>query len=326
MPCIFRTILVHLPQRGVVCLHVPSTRGLRAVYSPATFRLRPCTLRVRSVCAPCALRVCSVYASVYIRVRCVYIRVRSVYIRVTCGLHQGYLRFKQGLHHAWAARGCGPSRLSIGIACRLVCVIARCWFVVFVFDCFRVCCDDGKVSGGRGPWRHTASLWLCSRVGFLGGNDLGIFARDRPPASRWRLATRDSVSASAPGWILVRRLLGRLRVCSSGETQHARGAADGGRADVCSLRNKRPNLSGRPHCRGVAIGVARRGARRSGERTLRIPPSCSDPVSHSSGPHVASFVGRPCVLARLHCERRWRRARAGYSRQERERGAARGAS
>jgi hypothetical protein len=31
----------------------------------------------------------------------------------------------------------------------------------------------------------------------------------------------------------------------------------------------------------LAIGVARRGARRGGERTLRIPPSCSDPVSHT---------------------------------------------
>ena len=40
-----------------------------------------------------------------------------------------------------------------------------------------------------------------------------------------------------------------------------------------SLRNKRPGLSGRPHCKDVAIGVARRGGRRSGdERTLRIPP------------------------------------------------------
>ena len=46
--------------------------------------------------------------------------------------------------------------------------------------------------------------------------------------------------------------------------------------DSCfgSLRNKRPGLSGRPHCKGVAIGVARRGVRRSGERTLRVPPSC----------------------------------------------------
>ena len=48
-----------------------------------------------------------------------------------------------------------------------------------------------------------------------------------------------------------------------------------------SLRNKRPDLSGRPPCKGVAIGVARRGARLGGERTLRIPPSCSFPVSHS---------------------------------------------
>ena len=36
--------------------------------------------------------------------------------------------------------------------------------------------------------------------------------------------------------------------------------------------NKRPDLLGRLHCKGVAIGVARRGGRRSGERTLRIPP------------------------------------------------------
>ena len=45
--------------------------------------------------------------------------------------------------------------------------------------------------------------------------------------------------------------------------------------------NKRPGLLGRPPCtrccKGVAIGVARRGARRNGERTLRIPPSCSIP-------------------------------------------------
>ena len=40
-----------------------------------------------------------------------------------------------------------------------------------------------------------------------------------------------------------------------------------------SLRNKRPDLSGWPPCKGVAIGVARREARRSGERTLRAPPS-----------------------------------------------------
>ena len=42
----------------------------------------------------------------------------------------------------------------------------------------------------------------------------------------------------------------------------------------------------------MAIGVARRGAHRGGERTLRIPPSCSLPVSHAFGPHVASFVRR----------------------------------
>ena len=47
----------------------------------------------------------------------------------------------------------------------------------------------------------------------------------------------------------------------------------------------------------MAIGVARRGARRGGERTLRIPPSCSDPVSHACGPHVASFVRRSSMRA-----------------------------
>ena len=66
-----------------------------------------------------------------------------------------------------------------------------------------------------------------------------------------------------------------------------------------SLRNRRPRLSGRPPCKGVSIGVARRGARLSGERTLRVPPSCSLPVSHAGGPHVASFtVGRPCACVR----------------------------
>ena len=75
-----------------------------------------------------------------------------------------------------------------------------------------------------------------------------------------------------------------------------------------SLRNKRPGLWGRPPCKGVAIGVATRGARRSGERTLRIPPSCSDPVSHAGGPHVASFVvGRPCARVRA-CVQAWRNA------------------
>ena len=57
-----------------------------------------------------------------------------------------------------------------------------------------------------------------------------------------------------------------------------------------SLRNKRPGFSGRPHCKGVAIGVARRGPRRSGERALRVPPYTK----------MASFslipkVFRPCL-------------------------------
>ena len=63
----------------------------------------------------------------------------------------------------------------------------------------------------------------------------------------------------------------------------------------CSSLRKRPGLLGRPNCKGVAIGVARRGVRRSGERTLRIPPSCSLPVSHACRPHVASFVRRSSV-------------------------------
>ena len=55
----------------------------------------------------------------------------------------------------------------------------------------------------------------------------------------------------------------------------------------------------------MAIGVARRGSRVSGERTLRVPPSCSFPVSHSGGPHVASFVRRSSVLAwRRSCTRK----------------------
>ena len=83
---------------------------------------------------------------------------------------------------------------------------------------------------------------------------------------------------------------------------------------LSSLRNKRPDLSGRPPCKGVAIGVARRGARLGGERTLRIPPSCSLPVSHAGGPHVASFVvGRSCACvcagACVRVRARKRRAR-----------------
>ena len=70
--------------------------------------------------------------------------------------------------------------------------------------------------------------------------------------------------------------------------------------DEVVKETKRSGLSGRPHCKGVAIGVARRRARRSGERTLRIPPSCSDPASHSCGPRVASFVRLSSVLAQLN--------------------------
>ena len=58
---------------------------------------------------------------------------------------------------------------------------------------------------------------------------------------------------------------------------------------------------GRPPCKGMAIGVVKRGERRSGERTLRISLSCSDLVSHTGGPHVTSFVvGRPCARVRAY--------------------------
>ena len=69
----------------------------------------------------------------------------------------------------------------------------------------------------------------------------------------------------------------------------------------------------------MAIGVARRGGRRSGERTLRVPPSCSDPVSHACGPHVASFVRRSsmCALASVRaCGRAQRAAQRGASRKK----------
>ena len=53
---------------------------------------------------------------------------------------------------------------------------------------------------------------------------------------------------------------------------------------LSSLRNKRPDHSGRPPCKGVGIGVARRGARLGGEHTLRIPPSCRlHSAAHGSG-------------------------------------------
>ena len=49
-----------------------------------------------------------------------------------------------------------------------------------------------------------------------------------------------------------------------------------------SLGNKRPDLSGRPPCEGVAIGVARRGGRLNGERALRVPPCCIDEYLNDS--------------------------------------------
>ena len=91
------------------------------------------------------------------------------------------------------------------------------------------------------------------------------------------------------------------------------------RPKLCSLRNKRPGLSGRPSCKGLAIGVARTGARLGGERTLRVPPSCcSLPVSHAGGPpNVVSsaVVGRSCARARAFVLLAWR----GVPRTGRER-------
>ena len=68
------------------------------------------------------------------------------------------------------------------------------------------------------------------------------------------------------------------------------------------LRNKRPGLSGRPHCKGIAIGVAKRGG---GVAVVNVrsvfpcPSVIQSAVGHAGGPHVASFVvGRPCACMR----------------------------
>ena len=60
------------------------------------------------------------------------------------------------------------------------------------------------------------------------------------------------------------------------------------------------------------MGVARRGARLGGERTLRAPPCCSFLVSHPGGPHVVSFVA-----GRRSCAR-GARVRAGVARRAAE--------
>ena len=59
-----------------------------------------------------------------------------------------------------------------------------------------------------------------------------------------------------------------------------------------------------------------------GERTLRIPPSCSDPVSHACGPHVASFVRRSlvCALGRLFLRAGGRSAQRNAKQAERKSG------
>ena len=87
---------------------------------------------------------------------------------------------------------------------------------------------------------------------------------------------------------------------------------------LSSLRNKRPDLSGRPPCKGVAIGAARRTARLGGESTLRVPPCCSFPVSSQPLRRTARRIVRrwaSFVRARRACAcwcgktRRGRRAR-----------------
>ena len=55
---------------------------------------------------------------------------------------------------------------------------------------------------------------------------------------------------------------GELEICD-----RVRALGKRRRPAIGSLRNKKPDLSGRPPCKDVAIGTARRGARRSGEHT-----------------------------------------------------------
>ena len=57
-------------------------------------------------------------------------------------------------------------------------------------------------------------------------------------------------------------------------------------------KQKAGPFGARAPCKGVAIGVGvtRRGARLSGERALRVPLSCSLPVSHAGGPQCARRV------------------------------------
>ena len=122
----------------------------------------------------------------------------------------------------------------------------------------------------------------------------------RSENSRRKVRNKGGTTTRRPSLALLDPLLMNFRARVFHHHSPFRAAVRTCRA-ASSLRNKRPGLLGRPHCKGVAIGVARRGARRSGERTLRVPPSCSDPVSHSCGPHVASFVRRSSVLAQLNC-------------------------
>ena len=81
-----------------------------------------------------------------------------------------------------------------------------------------------------------------------------------------------------------------------------KGANSGGHN---GLRNERPGLSaGRPPCKSMAIGAAKRRGRLGGGRALRIPPHCSGPVNHAGGPGAdrtsrrVFVVDRPCAHAR----------------------------
>ena len=72
---------------------------------------------------------------------------------------------------------------------------------------------------------------------------------------------------------LLYRARVEVRLRDGALSYRERGPCGPGDAVLSSLRSKRPGLSGRPPCKGVvAMGVARRVARLSGERTLRVPP------------------------------------------------------
>ena len=64
------------------------------------------------------------------------------------------------------------------------------------------------------------------------------------------------------------------------------------------LINKRPDLSGRPPCKGAAIGVASGGARVGGQRTLHIPPRGAQPTTSQPNRRTARRIARRRSSAR----------------------------